>query len=197
MGLSRLSLSSFVILATTLVLVVVISGALALRRRARTEAVRGLFSAVVVVSVLGGPVLANAIHEPFLRKAARSGIYIDPGPHLYFAPLLLAVFLLISARVLFPIRGDKRAAGAYRFCFQALMLGFLLLNMANWCQPGWCGRYGFPIAYEWWSDAMIIVNGVNLSAGFSKTALVVDISVIIATAVALAITYRRKHRPTA
>jgi hypothetical protein len=35
---------------------------------------------------------------------------------------------------------------------------FGALNTANFCNPGWCGRYGFPFPYFTWSDAMITWN---------------------------------------
>jgi len=102
-----------------------------LRRSTRVEAVRGLLSAVAVVAVLGGPALAITIEEPFLRAAARAGHFIDPGPLPYFGPSVAAVFLLVCARVLFPIRGDARAAAAYRFSFLALTFGFVFLNASG------------------------------------------------------------------
>jgi hypothetical protein len=48
---------------------------------------------------------------------------------------------------------------------------FALLNLANWCSPGWCERFGFPFPYSWWSDGIMIMNGVNLTAGVSRLAL--------------------------
>jgi hypothetical protein len=43
------------------------------------------------------------------------------------------------------------------------LLFFLYINTVNRCAPGWCGEYGFPLTYSEWSDAKLILNGVNLS----------------------------------
>ena len=68
---------------------------------------------------------------------------------------------------------------------------FTGLNVANWCSPGWCERFGFPFPYSWWSDAIIIMNGENLTAGHSLIAFLVNISLFLVVVVVLAALYRR------
>jgi hypothetical protein len=68
----------------------------------------------------------------------------------------------------------------------ATLGAFAYLNLRNWCQPGWCGRFGFPLTYRAWSDEIPDFNG-KITGGptFSMSALSADI--VIALAVALAI----------
>jgi len=56
---------------------------------------------------------------------------------------------------------------------------FGVANTVNRCQPGWCGRYGFPFVYFSWSDAVAIVNGKS-GTPFNAVASVVDAAIIIA-----------------
>lgn len=55
------------------------------------------------------------------------------------------------------------------------LLFFLYINTVNRCAPGWCGEYGFPLSYSVWSDAKLILNGVNLSdKPFIPSAFAID-----------------------
>jgi hypothetical protein len=67
----------------------------------------------------------------------------------------------------------------------ATLGAFAYLNLRNWCQPGWCSRFGFPLTYRTWSDEIPEVNGKMIGPTFSISALSADI--VIALAVALAI----------
>ena len=62
-------------------------------------------------------------------------------------------------------------------------------NTANSCNPGWCGRYGFPIPYYSWSDAVIVINGESPRT-FHPAGLVVD--VVLFLIVATLIVVRRE-----
>jgi hypothetical protein len=64
---------------------------------------------------------------------------------------------------------------------------FGFLNLRNWCQPGWCGRFGFPLTYRTWSDQLVDLNG-RLIGGptFSQAALAVDILVALAAVACVA-----------
>ena len=196
MLLGRLSLFAFSTLASMNVVLLAISGALALRRRSGNPVVRGVMSAIVVLAVLAGPAMMAALEEPYFRAEARRGHFIDPGPVHVWLPSIAAVLLLVFARILFPRRGDGRATAKYRLVLVALVLAFAFLNLANGCQPGWCGRFGVPFTYEWWSDAIVIENGINLSAGFSQTALALDIAIAVAAVAALAVHYHWRASKT-
>jgi hypothetical protein len=68
-----------------------------------------------------------------------------------------------------------------RFAFAGIVFGGLLyLNLRNGCQPGWCGTYGFPVAYYRWSDEIVKINGVVVGRGFSPVGLAVDVGVTVA-----------------
>src|ERR1051325_8733798 len=98
-------------------------------------------------------------------------------------PLLLAVasWLLIVASVF--LRPRRRAV-VLRFA--ALFFGYASLNTINWCQPGWCGRFGVPLTYWWWSDEILIINGTDVHAGFSVAALAGDVAIFAVLCTVLA-----------
>lgn len=178
-------------LLDAIVLLAVIVFALARRRRARTDVVRGLWSAAAAVAVILSPLLFLALIEPELRSYQQHGTYIHPPLWLGWAPATFDVIVLGAAAMLFP-------RTKWRVAFVAIALLFAALNLANWCQPGWCGRYGFPFAYSWWSDAFVIVNGQNLSAGESSSALAANALVFAGVAAAMAVLFRlvnRRHAP--
>jgi hypothetical protein len=54
-------------------------------------------------------------------------------------------------------------------------------NTWNACNPGWCGRYGFPFPFYSWSDAFITFDGVRPQP-FHPMLLVLDIVVLVAGA---------------
>lgn len=60
---------------------------------------------------------------------------------------------------------------------------FATLNLANWCSPGWCARFGFPFPYSWWSDSIGFMNDANLTAGVSILAIAADFIVLLGAAV--------------
>lgn len=57
-----------------------------------------------------------------------------------------------------------------------------VVNTVNQCQPGWCGRYGFPLTYFSWSDAIGVFNGQSQTP-FNLTAAIVDGAVVVSGAV--------------
>jgi len=57
------------------------------------------------------------------------------------------------------------------------------LNLRNWCQPGWCGRFGFPLTYRTWSDSFGTFNGQPYGLpSFSWSALAINIAIALAVA---------------
>ena len=65
---------------------------------------------------------------------------------------------------------------------------FAYLNLRNWCQPGWCGRFGFPLTYRTWSDQIAELNG-NVTGGptFSISALLANVVIALAGALAVSL----------
>ncbi len=71
---------------------------------------------------------------------------------------------------------------------------FAYLNLRNWCQPGWCGRFGFPLTYRTWSDQIAELNGKVIGGPtFSTSALMTDFVIALAAAllVSLAVGWPR------
>jgi hypothetical protein len=189
----RLPLFSFAALSSTAIVVCALAAVLAIRRRIAAPVLRGIVSSVAVVMLLGSPALTEALIRWPVAGAIQGGMYIDPSPLILWLPAIGAVFLLVAARLLFPAAATSGVALKYRCWFVALVLGFVLLNCANWCSPGWCERFGFPLAYSWWSDGMVILDGKNWSAGFSSAAIVLDVLIAGAASLAVAGSYRQKQ----
>ena len=187
----RLPLFSFAILASTAAVVCALVVVLHLRGRTRIPIIRGIFSAIAVLTVIAGPVLTSMMIRRPLAEASRHGLYIDPPFFVFWIPAVVATLLIVAARLLFPSAAGRDGTAKYRAGFVAMLLLFALLNCANWCSPGWCERYGFPFPYSWWSDAMLVMAGKNLTAGFSRIAIFLDIAVAAAASWALAAYYRR------
>jgi len=69
-----------------------------------------------------------------------------------------------------------------------------VVNTVNQCRSGWCGRYGFPLAYFSWSDAIAGFNGES-PRPFSLTAVIVDGAVVASGAVLIWI-FRSRADPS-
>jgi hypothetical protein len=79
---------------------------------------------------------------------------------------------------------------SWRRAFVVITFVFAILNVVNQCSPGYCGRYGFPFAYRWWSDAVLIINGTNVGAGRDPTALWLNAATYLSSALIMALIYR-------
>ena len=55
--------------------------------------------------------------------------------------------------------GKRRAA-----LFYLWLVGFTVANVINRCAPGWCDTTGLPLPWRSGSDAIITINGTNVSA---------------------------------
>ena len=111
---------------------------------------------------------------------------------MLWAPAILVSIVLVLLDRLFPSANAPRGA---TLRYRAALLGTLIalggLNITNWCSPGWCERYGFPFPYSWWSDAILIMDGRNWSAGFSALALLGNVAAAALAALVLSRAYRR------
>jgi hypothetical protein len=177
--------------ATTVIVVCILGGLLAVRNRLRDRVRSGLVSTLAVGTLLGSPALMEVFLRGPLPDASVRGIYIDPSPFMMWLPAIAGVFLIAAARLLFPAN-ESRPATKDRCWFVALLLAFALLNCVNWCSPGWCERLGFPLAYSSSSDAVVVMNGTNVAGGFDKMAIFLNAVVAAAAAGTLAMSYRRR-----
>lgn len=160
------------------------------RRRARNVVHRGVLLGIAVASSILSPLLVHAIAGDELQEMAKLGVYTHYSTLLYLAPAFAVASLFALSRLVLPVGGEGPAL-RWHLSFWAIAFAFALLNIANWCSPGWCHRFGFPFSYSWWSDAIIIMNAKNLTAGTSYIALGANIALFLFAVAGLRLAYRR------
>jgi hypothetical protein len=180
-----------VAIAISSAVLVVCTALLEIRVRVRSQIIRGICSAGVLLALFACPVLVIQAIEPALAAARAHRSYIDQGPEPGWSAAALVLLVLVSSHFLFPRRPLSSRTFRWRSAFAALVVGFVVMNAVNWCSPGWCERFGFPFPYQWWSDGIIEMNGENLTAGWSLVAAIADVVVLIAASAALVVFYRR------
>jgi len=111
----------------------------------------------------------------------------EPPQIVAWCPMMLSVLVVLIATALFPQSAKWRAA------FVATAFVDAVLNVVNTCAPGWCGRYGFPFAYWWWSDAIVVFNGKNLTSGTSSLAVVGNVLVLLGCGIAMSRLAKRER----
>lgn len=122
--------------------------------------------------------------------------YIHPSVVTLWSPGFVAAILLGLAHRLFPcVAVPVRVCIRYRAAFYAAAAAFGVLNVTNWCSPGWCERFGFPLPYAWWSDAVVIINGTNLTAGASIAAFAANLAAFAVAVYAMSRRYQRQRSP--
>lgn len=162
----RIPLPYFGVLVASVSLAFVWIGVASLRARVQSVLGRRILVGIGGVATLLSPLLVEGI-----------------SPQLFLAPVILVAVLFPASRLLFP---ESARVHWWRLAFWLTALAFAVLNVANWCSPGWCERFGFPFRYSWWSDA--IYDG---SAGWSLLAVFANVAVFCAVIAALAFKYRR------
>ena len=187
----RFPVLSFALLTVTSVLAALLLMLIELRARNPNSVIRGLLTSTSLLALLASPVLVAAMTEKELRLLAEHGHWRHYGPQVFAAPLVFAALLLVAAYALFPSREVERQPLKWRIYFLATCLGFSALNLINWCSPGWCERFGFPFPYLWWSDAVVIMNGRNITAGTSKVGLAMNVAILVVSVVLLSRVFRR------
>jgi hypothetical protein len=196
----RFPLFAFADIVTAAVLLPVVSAVLYLRSKFRAAVMRGFANVLTVAAIGTSPELVHVLTSHQLRFAAAHGVYVHPSPISYWFPASLVICVLLLSRLFFPAAASPRYH-RWRASFAAASLALAALNTINWCSPGWCERFGFPLPYSWWSDAIIIVNGQNLTAGHSRFALGLNVALFLALVTAVSVVYRRRAmldgRPTA
>jgi len=195
MDLGRFTLFSFAWIVTTGALLIVASVCLRVRSLVRNVVVRGLIDVLILAAFGLSPGFVDTLTRWHSRAAVGRGTYIDFSMIGFLLPASFAASVLLLAHLLFPAKIDRRC-GRWRTAFGVGSVAFIALNTINLCNPGWCGRFGFPLPYSWWSDAMLIMDGQNLSAGYSRIALGIDVASFFALATAASVVYRRPRAKT-
>lgn len=188
----RLPLFAFADLTVTAGLLIILGAIVWLRHGSESLVVRGALTGAFVIALLSGPLVVDLMTRAPLAVAANHGRYIDPPGFLFWIPTIGSVLALLLAVLLIPARDSARRRARYQISFVAILFAFVLLNFVNWCSPVWCERYGFPFPYRWWSDAVVILNGENRSAGSSVVAAAANVVVACGISGLLAWRYRRK-----
>jgi hypothetical protein len=186
----RIPLPLFAALVASAALACVWIAIASLYRRVQIVVVRGVLLSIAVVAAILSPLFVHSITGNELERMAKLGVYIHCSPYLYLAPASAVTSLFFGSRLLFPRRGTT-SVFRWRLRLWLIAFAFTILNIVNWCSPGWCERFGFPFPDSWWSDAIIVMNGKNLTAGTSLIAFGADISVFLLAVAALRHASRR------
>jgi hypothetical protein len=191
MSVWRFPLLAFADLVVTATLIVLVFALLTLRAVVRNPVGRGFVFGCVVLALGLAPLGFEAITEREIRLNSAFGVVIDRPPLLLWVPDFFTAGILTLAAVLFPRLSERRHI-RWRFAFVTAALAFFALNLINQCSPGWCGWFGFPLPYRWWSDGVIVMNGTNLTAGTLPIAVFINSATFLSVAVVASVTYRRR-----
>lgn len=134
----------------------------------RSTALLAMIAVLFVMPFAFECIVAAALRRPNV-------LWVDLHLQWLAIPVVIA---FISAQSV--LRKDPNRGGVLPLLSWAGLTG--VVNTVNQCQPGWCGRYGFPLAYFSWSDAMVGFNG-DSQRPFSLTAAIVDSAVVVSGAV--------------
>jgi len=184
----RFPVISFAWLVVTFGLTATLLGLLEGRRRVRSPAFRGLLLAGGIAAGILSPFVVQTLTEEEVVFLAKHGMYHHYAPWAFILPLVSAVLLVAADHFLF-----RENATKWRAYFLFTTFGLAFLNLVNWCSPGWCARFGFPFPYSWWSDSIMVINGVTFGAGTSRTAAVADLGVLVAVTILLVRSARRSQ----
>ncbi|MBV9492863.1 MAG: hypothetical protein JOZ54_01355 [Acidobacteria bacterium] len=179
----RIPIDAFAALVVGVGLALVWSAA-STRRRFPSPIDRRLLLATAVLATLLSPAAVELITRPTHDRLASHGMYVDLSFVVLYGPAVAVAVLFAIGRFAFP-------GGRGRLAFAFVAFGFALVNVMNWCSPGWCESFGFPFAYSWRSDAILIFNGENLSAGFSIPALWKNVGLFFLATAVMSFVYRR------
>lgn len=140
---------------TTIVLLVCVRAILAWVGRGRGRAAKGV--AAIVAATLASPLLVQAIVDVPRRlwPEVPSAYFVVPWQASVAPAIATAIFLSAEA-VLF--------GRSWRWTYERLLFHGVLgvsaaLNFVNWCSPGWCETFGFPLPWHAVSDAVATING--------------------------------------
>jgi hypothetical protein len=140
----RLPLIHFASLLTLVAVVVVWELLACCYRRSSGTVARGLLLGAGTAALLLSPGLVHVIVDPELREFASRGIYTHYGAIFYAGPAVLAMCLFAWSRSTIPTTAPRVVRARLVFWFTAGIL--TTANLANWCSPGWCEFFGFPLS---------------------------------------------------
>jgi hypothetical protein len=190
MYVGRIPLPLFAALAVSTGLALIWIGIDSMRGRVREVVPRCLLAGAAAVAAMLSPFVVHAMAGKELARIARLEVSPRYSPYIYAAPAFVVAVLFAISQLLFS-RPARPRTSRWHHTFWLSAFVFALLNVTNWCSPGWCERFGFPFSYSWWSDAIIIWNGENLTAGTSLVALGANILAFVFFVAALGWSYRR------
>ena len=187
----RFPIIFFAWLSVTTVLTAALIALFEVRSRIQRPVIRGFLASAAVLALAASPFVVHLLTEKEFAFLVKHGVYKHYAWWAYLLPAVASVAIVVAGYSLFR-RSQVPSATKWRIAFVGACFGFAFLNLANWCSPGWCERFGFPFPYSWWSDAIIIMNGKNLSAGASTLALAANFATFAFVVVVMVRTARRK-----
>jgi hypothetical protein len=177
--------------STVVLLVAAVMAALVIRRG------RALGTTIAVITILGVLVSATvaATRLTAMRISSAMDIsfrYVDPGIVGYLAPPVCATFFfLVGERLL-----DREWTGRRALLFFLWTVGFVALNVINYCSPGWCETIGFLFPWLTWSDSILTFDEpymrlVDAVVDIGGSLLAAALDLLLFVAVAGLLTHRR------
>jgi len=151
-----------------------------------------LLGAIVAMMTFAAYLLAPAVAIVWftaLRRVYYRVWYLDLPLPLLLAPVSVALAATWVVARIKSVQGSPLLPMLVTYAWSG---AFGALNVSNFCQPGWCGRYGFPFTYYEWSDAIMSINGVTPSP-FHAEALNANAVILVSGGVALAAWWRHQH----
>lgn len=152
---------------------------------------RAVIAAVVSACFLAGPAVATLWFTALVRTWYRVW-FIDLPILILLSPVMLATLAAYLAMRTGIQHDAWRSAALVTYACSAL---FGVLNIVNFCSPGWCGRYGFPFAYYEWSDSVMIFDGVWPDP-YHPEALPLNAGVFLGVLAMLLLIVRVTHQPS-
>ncbi len=154
---------------------------------------RTLAIALLAVLAIGAPFAAHATIQHTMGTNRRFAQFIRESPLHLVTPLLVLGVMLALERLCFGRFGTLWRVSRERVLFYLAMFSVVVLNFVNWCAPGWCFTFGFPLPWYRWSDAIMTFNG-RTPDPFSPVFLLIDCAAFVAVASAAGYWLRRRER---
>jgi hypothetical protein len=118
--------------------------------------VRIALAALLSACFVGGPAAAVLWFTALVKVWYRIWFVDLPMPVLVAPVIVASIAAWLATRT--GVRDRTWRATALAVCAWSGFFG--VLNIVNFCSPGWCGWYGFPFPYYEWSDSVMVINGV-------------------------------------
>jgi hypothetical protein len=109
-------------------------------------------AAFIVLIALAGAMALRMTSASIARSLGVRFEDFQPGPAAYIAPLVFGGFAFaVGKHMLQGTWTNLRAA-----LFYLWLIVFTGLNVVNRCSPGFCETIGFPLPWQYWSDAILV-----------------------------------------